>query len=42
MNQYFIFTVDGMFPLPLPLIACQDRGCIRWYRIGRAVVIIGA
>lgn len=42
MNQYFILTLDGLFFLPLPLITTQDRGCLRWYRVGRAVVIIGA
>lgn len=42
MNRYFILTGDGFFALPLPLISCQNRGCMRWYRAHNAVVIIGA
>ena len=43
MNRYFIFTLEGfLYPLPLPVLASQDRSSLRWYRVGELVVILGA
>ena len=38
----YIWASNRIYPVKLPLLIEFDRGQLRWFRAGAAVIIIGA